>query len=262
MRKFNKFTGLILFFLSVSLAGYAQSASEATGDEGPTILYNQQMYGGIHLHSSGYGLNFTWGKYSTAHKIWLYSAEFLYMKHEKEVRSYNPTQPDAKSYVYGKLNSFFVLRPGIGRKKIVADKLRKSGVQIAYSYTLGPALGITKPVYLEIGVQETNYNTYVTERYDPDKHFFDDIYGRAPFINGITELSLYPGGFAKFAFNFEYANSKNRLKGLETGVALDAYFKRIPIMAENIGDLEGVRNKQLFLNFYVNLFFGKKYNKR
>ena len=184
------------------------------------------------------------------------------MKHEKEIKSFNPVYDNSKSYVYGKLNSFFVIRPGIGRKKILTDKLRQSGVQVGYTWGLGLSGGITKPVYLEIGYPSIPYDYLAVERYDPDRHYFDDIYGRASGLNGLEELKFYPGAFAKFALNFEYSNEKDRLKGLEVGAVLDAYPSRIPIMAENVGELEGIQNENLFLNFYINLFIGKKYNKR
>ncbi len=254
-----------LFFISAMLAlsfSSIKTSAQSEDPEGPTIIYNQQILGGIHLHTNGYGLHFTLGKYRNASKILLYSVDFLYMKHDKEVRSYNPAYQDSKSYVYGKMNSMFALRAGIGRKHISTVKLRKSGVQVSYLYSIGPVLGFAKPVYLEISNIDEASSSLSTERYDPELHFFDDIYGRAPFVYGLTEISLYPGGFAKFAFNFEYSNTKNRLKGLETGVVLDAYLKRVPIMAESIGGLEGVKNKQIFFNFYINLFLGKKYNKR
>ena len=62
----------------------------------------------------------------------------------------------------------------------------------------------------------------------------------------------------KFAFNFEYSNEKDLMKGMEAGVVLDVYAQRVPIMA-NTESFED-QNKALFLNFYLNLFIGKKYN--
>jgi hypothetical protein len=49
---------------------------------------------------------------------------------------------------------------------------------------------------------------------------------------------------------------------MEVGGVLDAYANRVPIMAEEIGELEGVDNRRYFFSLYVNLFVGKKYNKR
>ena len=230
--------------------------------EEPVIIYSHQYNGGLHLHTHGIGGTFTLGKYKGAHKIMLYSIDMLHMKHEKEIKSFNPVYDNSKSYVYGKVNSFFILRPGIGKKRILTDKLRKSGVQVAYSWGFGASLGLTKPVYLEIGYPSIPYDYLAVEKYDPDRHYFDDIYGRASGLNGLNELAIHPGAFAKFAFNFEFSSEKDRLKGMEVGGVLDAYANRVPIMAEEIGELEGVDNRRYFLTLYVNLFVGKKYNKR
>lgn len=248
----------LLFFLSLGAHMYAQSELY----EEPVIIYSHQHYGGVHLLTQGIGGTFTLGKYKGAHNIMLYTLDILHMKHEKEIKSFNPVYDNSKSYVYGKVNSFFVLRPGIGKKRILTDKLRKSGVQVGYTWGFGASLGLTKPVYLEIGYPSIPYDYLAVEKYDPDKHYFDDIYGRASGLNGLNELAIHPGAFAKFALNFEYSGEKDRLKGLEIGGVLDAYANRVPIMAEEIGELEGVQNKRYFLSLYVNVFVGKKYNKR
>ena len=208
------------------------------------------------MHSNGLGAYFNWGVYRGAKKVYTLGIDALYMKHEKEVKSFNPVYEDSRSYVYGKLNNFYVLRPSVGIKKIVTEKLRRSGVQVGYSLQFGPSLGITKPVYLEIGYPSIPYEYVSVEKYDPEQHFFDDIYGRASGLNGLNELKLFPGAFAKFALNFEYSNEKDRLKGLEAGVALDAYPQRIPIMAETVEN----NNRQYFLTFFLNFFIGSKYN--
>lgn len=244
---------IILFLGSTCLV----SAQSELYDE-PVIIYNKQLFGGLHFHSNGYGGTFTLGSYKTAHKVRLYTVDALYMKHDKEIKSYNPVYDDTKSYVYGKKNNFYVVRAGIGQKKILTDKLRRSGVQVAYSYSFGPSVGITKPIYLEIGYPSIPYEYLAIEKYDPDKHYFDDIYGRASGLNGLNELRFFPGAFAKFALNFEYSNEKDRLKGLEVGAVLDGYFSDVPIMAEEIG----ANNRKIFFNVFVNLFIGKKYNQR
>jgi len=247
-----------ILFVFFHFIGFAQSELY---DE-PVILYSHQIYGGFNVHTNGWGGSVTIGKYREAHKIWLYSFDAVGMKHEKEVKSFNPVYEQSKSYVYGKLNSFFILRPGVGQMRILTDKLRHSGVQVAYTWLVGFSAGITKPVYLEIGYPSIPYDYLAVEKYDPSKHYFDDIYGRASGINGLDEMKLHPGGFAKFAFNFEYSNEKDRLKGLEVGAVVDVFPTRIPIMAEKIGELDGVKNKNLFFSFYLNIFLGKKYIKR
>jgi len=250
----------ILGFLVFLPVAHAQS--EADLYDGPVVIYSHQHFGGFYFHSNGWGGTFTYGKYRGAQKVMLFSFDAMSMKHDKEIKSFNPVYDDSRSYVYGKLNNFYVLRPGIGMKKIVTTKLRPNGVQFGYSWSVGASIGITKPVYLEIGYPSIPYDYLQVERYNPDEHYFDDIYGRAPGFHGLDELKIHPGAFAKFALNFEYANTKDRLKGLEAGVALDAYPSRVPIMADEVGDQAGAVNKWLFQTFYLTLFIGKKYNQR
>lgn len=251
---------LLLFVLALVPRTCAQS--EADLYDGPVVVYSNQHFGGLHLHTNGWGGTFTYGKYRGAKQVLLFSIDAVSMKHDKEIKSFNPVYEDSRSYVYGKLNNFYLFRPGIGKKKIITTKLRKSGVQFGYSYTVGASLGITKPVYLEIGYPSIPYDYLQVERYNPNVHYFDDIYGRAPGFHGLDNLKLHPGAFAKFALNFEYSNTKDRLKGLEAGVTLDAFPNRIPIMADEVGDQTGAVNKWLFQTFYLTLFIGKKYNTR
>ncbi|WP_306640191.1 hypothetical protein [Sanyastnella coralliicola] len=245
----------LLFLISTVFFAGSVAAQNELYDE-PVIIYSHQMSGGLQLHSNGLGGFFQWGKYQGAKKIMLLGIDAVNMKHPKEVKSYNPVYEDSRSYVYGKVNNLYILRPSFGYRKIITEKLRKSGVQVGYTLTGGPSLGITKPVYLEIGYPAIPYQYLATERYDPDRHFFDDIYGRASGLNGLDDLKLHPGGFVKFAFNFEYSNEKDRLKGLEAGVTLDAYLREIPIMAED----RVANNQQFFFTFFLNFFVGKKYN--
>lgn len=198
------------------------------------------------------------GKYQGVKKILLLNLDVVYMKHEKEVKSYNPVYEDSRSYVYGKMNNFYVIRPMIGRKKVISRKERRSGVQVAYTWMVGPSIGITKPVYLEIGYPSIPYDYLSVERYDPERHFFDDIYGRASGLRGFSELGIEPGASGKLGVYFEYSDQKDRLKGLEAGAILDVYLRQVPIMAEEYVDA----NRQYFLTLYLNLFFGKKFIQR
>lgn len=247
---------IVISFLFASAGLKAQSAQSELYDE-PTIIYRYQMHGGGILHSNGLGVFFNHGWYRGVKKVWLLGVDALYMKHDKEVRSFNPVYEDSRSYIYGKVNNFYILRPGVGVRKVISEKVRKSGVQVAYQWMVGPSIGITKPIYLEIGYGNIGRYDYVAvERYNPDEHFFDSIYGRASGLNGIDDMRLRPGAFFKFALNFEYASEKDRIKALDAGITVDAFPSQIPIMAESLVD----RNKQVFLTFFLNFSFGTKYN--
>ena len=44
-------------------------------------------------------------------------------------------------------------------------------------------------IHLEIGEPDFPYQTIVTERYDPTKHFADNIFGRASWFKGLGEMN-------------------------------------------------------------------------
>jgi hypothetical protein len=159
--------------------------------------------------------------------------------------------------VFGKLNTLFLLRAGIGSRKVIFSKAERGGVEVNYILLFGSSLGLAKPVYLDIGYK-TDVPTeikIVTEKYDPNNknHTPDNIYGRSGFLKGIDEVTFHPGLYSKFGFNFDWCGFDEGVKSLEFGVALDAFAQKIPIMALT-------ENKQFFLSFYVSLIYGKKWN--
>ncbi len=242
----NTFTVvLLLAFIS---SAFGQGGSPSVGEG--TVLYKKELAGGIILHTNGWGGLFKLGRHKTAHlrTEWVFQA--ANMKHPKELKTFNPNYENSKGYIYGKEHSFFVFRTTWGQRHVLFDKMRNRGVEFGFNYAIGPVLGLTKPIYLEIGYPGIPYVT--VERYNSEEHFIDNIAGKAPGVKGLNELKPRPGVHARFGLHFEYANAKDRLKGLEAGVALDAYPDEVPIMAL-------IANKQMFFTFYINLLYGKKY---
>lgn len=218
------------------------------------LLYRNEMTGGFLIHSQGFGINVRRGKHVTGYSKRILEFEFVNMRHPKEVKTVNPSFDNSKGFYYGKLNSFLLLRPGIGLQKVIYTKPEKSGVEIRTVSVIGASLGFAKPVYLEILNKTPLDNVYdlTTERYDPSKHFIDDIYGRAPYLRGFGEMKLYPGGYAKFGLNFEYASLDEDVKSIETGIIVDAYPKVVPIMATQ-------KNQQVFVTLYLSFLYGRKW---
>jgi hypothetical protein len=133
------------------------------------------------------------------------------------------------------------------------SKAERNGVEIRMLYSGGVSLGLLKPVYLEI-LKPVGNNFYdlAVEKYDPATHYQEDIYGRAPFTEGLGQLQFRPGIYGKLGYCFEYAPIFENVNAMEVGVALDVFPKEIPIMAFT-------KNKQLFLTFYVTLMYGRKW---
>lgn len=250
-----KSSSIILVFLFLLICVFSANAQDLFEDEAK-IVYKHQVMGGLNLHASGWGINLAFLKNKTAFKARVIQFQFVGMKSHKEVKSYNPYYEDARSYFYGKQNNFYMLRPSWGYRKVLYDKLRRNGVEVSYIWSVGPSIGITKPVYLEIGQPSLPYQFVVVERYDVNDHFQENIYGRASGLNGFSEIKFHPGLHGRFAFIFEYSPKKTGVTALETGLAVDVYHKKIPIMA-----LENSENRWIFVNFYVSILFGKKFNK-
>ncbi|MGI8892875.1 MAG: hypothetical protein ACR2GN_05380 [Bacteroidia bacterium] len=222
-------------------------------DEEKTVLLKNEFMGGITLHSSGFGLDLRRGYHITGYKKGVFEIEIVGMKHPKEIRTVNPRFDNAKSYIYGKSNSLTILRGMYGIQNVLYSKAEKSGIQVRYTYSGGFALGMAKPVYLEILPNTFPLEARTTiERYDPNIHFTDNIFGRAPFFTGVDEMKFYPGLSAKSGISFEYSHDHERLKVLEVGVALDAFAKPVPIMAL-------IDNKQFYVSFYINVLFGRRW---
>ena len=93
-----------------------------------------------------------------------------------------------------------------------------------------------------------------TEKYDPKnpRHVPDFIYGRAPFLKGLDQTKIYPGGYAKLGISFQYADLDDAIKAIETGVCVDIYPTVIPIMAT-------AKNNQVFTSLYLNILIGRKW---
>ena len=258
MKHFLKIA-LLIAVLGLGYQAAAQNEEDAQFEEIDTILnkviLKKEIMGGAMLHNRGWGLLFRKGYNENAFKKNLWEVELSGIRGQKQVRVnfYGAYYSNANSYVYGKLNKVYNLRAGLGRQHRLNTKPYWGGVEVRFTYYGGISLGIAKPIYLYI-INQNNFNSIESEKYDPESHFIENIYGRAPFLEGIDETKFHPGAYAKIGLNFEFGPYKTNIKALEVGLMVDAYAIPIPIMA--------FRDKHYyFLNVYLNFTFGKRYNK-
>jgi hypothetical protein len=240
---------LFLFVSSI----YAQE----TIFEEKTTVYVEEYSGGVGMHTNGFSLNFRYGKYKGAFKKKVFEIELATINHPKEIRVVNPLEDQARGYVFGKLNSFFTLRPNIGFQKIFIPKQSLKGVSITYLFHTGLSLGFLKPVYLEVYPERSgNGRSSITtlEKYDPEKHSQELIYGKGSFLNGFDEIKIYPGFYSKFGLEFDFSGKRDRIRALEVGLTADLFMKEVPIMALT-------ENRNFFLNLYIAILIGKKETK-
>lgn len=245
-------------FLSIAIILMVQSYSfgqeqQATMFDEATTIYEKSVFGGPIIHTRGWGAQITYGKNKTAFKSRIYQLDIVNMRHSKEIRSINVQYDETRTYILGKLNSLFLVRPTIGARNVKFDKIRTTGVAVGYTWRMGPSLGLLKPVYLEV-ITRDSFNDIIVVKYDPIAHTADNIYGRAGGLRGFNELEFVPGIHGAFGFNFEYHPRREGIKAIEIGSTID-FFPTGPVEI-----MAFAPNQQLFINFYINLQFGSKFN--
>lgn len=255
LKKLIVFSGLCFLFFK----GFSQETKDdltrLQNGEDLNVLYRNEGSIGIYAHTAGgFGLAYRRGKHVTAKRKRMFEVEAQNFKHPKEVKIVNPNYQSTKGFYYGKLNSFFVIRPGAGYQNVLYQKISKKSVEIRYSYFIGATITFAKPVYLEIITPTGSQNLYTrsSERYNPAVHYPDNILGRSSFYRGLDKTTIYPGGYVKFALSFEYADRYNGIKAIETGAILDVYPRVLPMMAFN-------KNQQVFASLYLKMIWGKKW---
>ena len=250
---------LVFIIALFSVSAYGQFDTEEFDSLENLILYNKQRTFGIVAHNLGLGINYRFGKRITYFKTRLWEIEFVSMKSYKQVKIINPYFANSRRYVYGKLNDAFFLRAGMMWKKLLNRKPYWGGVELRFLYGGGFSLGLTKPYYLYVLYFYESPNggyTYEikTEKFDPSQQSWDDIYGRAPFTKGLSEIGLHPGLYGKAGLNFEFGKRNTKITALEVGATVDVIPDGLSIMA--------TKTEQIFFpSLYLSFSFGKRYNK-
>ena len=108
----------LIILISVISKGQQISLSDTINKDTKVLLRKEQS-GFLMIHTSGFGLGYHNGKHMTGYKKRMFEIELTGIKDPKEIRTTNQLFQNAKSYVFGKENSFFILRGGIGIQKII-----------------------------------------------------------------------------------------------------------------------------------------------
>lgn len=249
MKRFS-YSFLLLFLGSLC---FSQSTSQAIANgQDPNVLYRNEMSFGVFAHSRGFGLNFMRAKHVTGTRKRLLEIEALNMKHPKEIKVSNNAD-NSKRFNYGKLNNILLFRAGVGYQTTIFKRADRKSVEIRTAYFVGANVTFAKPNYVLVYRDASSGNKFQESvRYDPEVHTIDSISGKGPLLDGLAELKIYPGFYAKANLSFEYAPFSNKVKAIETGVIFDYYPKALPIMAHNPAE-------NFIVTLYVGFVFGKKW---
>lgn len=237
----------------LSLCAFAQLNDGYENGSTLNVLYRSDMSGKLYATTRGYGVLFRQGKHITAKTRSFYEIDFQTLRYPKEIKSQGEAE-DRRRYVYGKLNSVFLLRGAVGLQNVIFEKADNKAVEIRYSYSVGPTFAFAKPYYFQVyktnNAKSIDYVKFNDENFTPDST--GHIIGRGGYSKGLAEMKVYPGICAKFNLSFEYAPYTNLIRAIETGVSIDYFPKALPIMAKNPAE-------NFIIALHVGFVFGRKW---
>lgn len=240
----------LLIIAVVFIFGIDSVYSQGELNEEQKIFFRNERSFAILLNTDGFGLSYREGKRIDFRNKKLLEIEISTLKHPKEVKLSNPSYQTPGTFVFGKINSVFLLRGSIGHQHEIFKKADLGGVAIRYFYTGGPVIAFEKPIYYEILDLVNQYEFKIrVEKFDINKLDPTMIYKKSAFTKGLSETKLMPGVFAKGGFNFEYSKQDKVIHAIELGAQIDLFPKKIPIMAT-------ASNKAIFFSLFASYRFG------
>lgn len=235
-----------LFFCLLGLTAWAQEVDNGESN----VLLRSDYSVGLNFNTHGWGFAFDYGWQKNYKYKQIAGFTCTNIRHEKEHKIYGPLS-NSKGYYLGKLVSVVSFRPHYGGKLVLFKAKRDNAIEISAKWSLGPSLGLVKPVYLKI--DKTGAQA-VDERYDPANvlHNAGNISSRSSWFKGLGEANFRAGLFGKFGFDFNFSALKNGISGGEFGIMLD-YFpgREIEIMHNN-------PNSNFFSVLYLQFNLGQK----
>ncbi len=241
-------TGLyiLFFFFALSL-----SAQEHDQDDNTTLM-RRDFTVGLNFNANGgatgWGLGFDYGFQKTYKYKNIIGFTLTNIRHEKEYKIYGALS-NSKGYYFGKLQSVVAFRPTYGGKLLLFPAKRENGIEISAKWSLGPTIGLVKPIYLKI---EKFNAPSIDEKYDPSIHNLGNITSRSPWYKGLGESQFRFGAFGKFGLDFNFANERTSISGGEVGLMMD-YF-----IGDEIEILHNNDNSNLYASIYLQFNIGQK----
>lgn len=230
----------VFFFLIIT---NAFSQREDVGN----YEYDKEYLFGVNKNTNGGligGIVFKAGTRIDDTQFSFWGVELSNVKSPKEAR-HNTVL--GNSYIFGKSNYLYAIRPHYGREIVLFKKAPNQGVQVSALAAVGPTIGLIAPYYIEYAVSRVQT---VTEQYDPEIHQSRfNILGTGGLLQGIGQSELAIGANLKAALMFEFGVFRSSASGLEIGYMIEGYNKEIPLIPT-------AENNQIFQSAYFTFFYG------
>ena len=239
----------LTFLVAVCLLPVAGWAQESDDDE-----YQTEFLYGINFNTNAGligGLVFRYSVVMNPKMRQTFGLEIVNVKNPKELRI--SSGANGNSYVSGKSNYLFSVRPQYGREILLFQKAPDEGVRISAVGAVGPSIGVIKPYF--IAYQYGNGDIRV-EQYDPAIHG-GSAGGQNSGIVGSSGWTRFDGTqlavgiHAKVGLGFELGGFRSSATGFEVGYLTEAFSRKIVIMPLT-------QNRSVFHSVYLNIYFKNK----
>lgn len=255
---------IVLLLVILPVVAAAQRA-EYRIDEDLLNPYDHEMTVALRMHINGFsgGIENNWirGPKRTV----VLQTDFFYHRdfRQKRIDGIGSNTFLGSRYFYGMQNRFFSLNVGAGVRRVIAEKEDHKGVRLSMTYSGGLSLGFLKPYALDLYpaladdpttpdyFREPQPETYSESNAD---RFLDQrfIAGSSGIGSGWSGLAVVPGAHGRFAFNFDWSGNEEMIIMLETGVQVQAYYRKLDVMLNET-------NRPLVFSLYLAVIMGKRW---
>lgn len=258
--------------LAVAVGPARAQAPSRTGVVAPAPSdeqsYNKEFVFGVNFNNQGGllgGASIRSSRVLDDRTLRFWMLEGVMLKNAKEQRVTNPYV--GGTYVASKANYAFVLRPSLGLQRVLFRKAADAGVQVNVLASAGPSVGLLMPYYISydrtFAVGQAQYNLssdeIVNEPYDRTKHNVElAILDHGPLFSGIGQTRVVPGAHLRGGLSFEYGRYRDAVAGMEVGFLVEAFTKRMVILAPDLNLSSDQLNRQFFPSVYLTLYFGHR----
>jgi hypothetical protein len=227
-------------------------------EEEGVIAYRKHTVFGLKFVNDGYGGFLEIGRAQSVKKALLFQLDIAERKHAKEDKQSNPNYA-GPGIIFGKINFFYPVKLGVQQQILLGNKSNKNGVSITGNFGGGISLGLLRPYFIDVFDTTKNPPDRKSIRYESaDSSLFSDntqlfnLLATGPtFTKGWGNLKVTPGAYAKAAVRFDYGKYNEVVSAIEVGATAEYYAKKIP-------QLVYTAPKNLFVNIYVSIMFGKR----
>ena len=232
---------LLLVLCMLPLTGTAQLFAN---DE---YKYSTEVIWGISKDTRGgflSGLMLRYGRSAGKDVFTTYGLALSNVKHRMESRQVGL---QGRGFIYGKSNYLYAVRLQYGKEKLVFRKADQQGVQINVGAAAGPVIGLVTPYY--VLTKEGEYVPFSAT--DPNLASPASIAGPGRLFQGLREAKAVPGVNARGSVSFEFGTYKSSVIGLEMGLLVEAYTKKIIIVPTQPND-------SVYTSLFLALFWGTR----